>query len=197
MKKIAINAAPRTDLTKTFTKSLRKRGQVPAVIYGNEGESIPCIVSMVEIAPVIDTLVPHFIELTLEGKTYLTIINEREVQYHPVSGLIWHVDFLRISENHPIKMEIPVTFTGQENAPGLLQGGELAVKMRTLWVEALPKNMPEVIPVDVSALKLGQKITIKAAPQDNYTILNQMHIPLAVVNIPRALRSQGVTKDAE
>ena len=187
MKKVQLQGTLRKDLDKSATKSARKQGLVPAIFYGFQHENIACYLPMIDIMPLLDTIEPHFIELTLEGKKYMCIINE--VQYHPVSDIPLHVDLLHITDERTIRLDIPVIFTGE--APGILKGGELAIKKRTIAVRALPKKMPQKLTVDISALDLGDKITVSAIEKGDYTVLAQPQIPLAVIMIPRALRSKA------
>lgn len=194
MKKISLNATLRTDLRKPTTKKARKNGEVMAILYGYKQKNIACSLPMIDVNEIVDTIEPCFIELKLEGKSYRCIIND--VQYHPVSDIVLHVDLLQINEERPIRLDIPVVFEGKEKSPGLLSGGELAIKKRTVSVKALPKNMPEKLAVDVSSLNLGEKITVGEAPKGDYTIVPQPQIPLAIVNIPRALRSKEASEKA-
>ena len=193
MKKVHLQGTIRKDLHKTTTKSLRKSGHLPAIFYGFESDNIACHIPMVDILPWLDTIKPFFIELTLEGNSYDCIINE--VQYHPVNDLPLHIDLLQITNKRPIRLNIPIEFVGK--APGILKGGELAIKKRTIPVRALPKDMPEKLSVDISSLELGEKITVNAIPKGNYTILAQPQIPIANIIIPRALRSSKAAEKKE
>ncbi|MEM7361770.1 MAG: 50S ribosomal protein L25 [Bacteroidota bacterium] len=193
MKKVRLSATPRNDLSKSVTKEARKQGQVPAVLYGLHQETIHCFLPMEKLLPLLDTIEPCFIELMLEGKEYTCIINES--QFHPVSDIPLHIDLFSITNERPIRLEIPVIFKGKKESPGLLKGGELAIKKRTVTVKSLPKEMPQELTVDVSSLELGQKITVNSIEKGPYTILSQSQIPLAIVMIPRALRSKEAQKE--
>lgn len=148
---------------------------------------------MIDLLPLLDSMQPSFIELDLEGKKYKCIIND--VQYHPVSDIPLHIDLLLITDKRPIRLHIPISFQGK--APGILKGGELAIKQRTLPVRALPANMPEKLVVDISSLELGEKVTVSAVNKGEYTILTQPQIPVATIIIPRALRSKAAESEAE
>lgn len=186
MKTVHLHATPRKNLHKAATKVLRKEGYVPVMLYGFSQPNTACTLPMVDLLPLLDTITPHFIELKLDKKNYTCILNE--VQYHPVSDIPLHIDLLHITDERPIRLDIPVSFTGE--APGILKGGELAVKKRTIPVRALPKHMPEKLTIDISQLDLGDKVTVQAIPQGDYTLLTQPQVPVAVVMIPRALRSK-------
>ena len=193
MKKVRLSATPRTHLSKRVTKEARKKGQVPAVLYGLHQENIHCFLAMEELLPLLDTIEPCFIELTLQGKTYTCIINED--QYHPVSDIPLHIDLLSITNERPIRLEIPVVFEGMKQSTGLLQGGELAIKKRTVTVKALPEQMPQQLTVDISGLDLGQKVTVSAIAKGPYSVVSQPQIPLAIIMVPRALRSKEAQKE--
>jgi large subunit ribosomal protein L25 len=127
----------------------------------------------------------HFVDLTIEGAAYQCIL--QDIQFHPVSEMILHVDFLQIFADKRVKMQIPTMLIGK--APGVIQGGSLARKLRKLPILAYPKDMPAYIQVDVATLELGQMVRVRDIKIENYTILASPTIPVASVEIPRALRS--------
>lgn len=193
MKKVQLISTLREKLNPSATKSLRNDGRVPAVLYGSKTKNINLSLPMIDILPLLDTIQPSFIALTLEGKVYDCII--KEVQYHPVSDSPLHIDFLQVDESKQIRLNIPLTFTGK--APGILKGGELSVRKRTLSVRALPKDMPEKLIVDISSLELGEKAVVSKIKKGSYTILDQPQIPVVSVVIPRALRSKEAGEGEE
>jgi large subunit ribosomal protein L25 len=101
--------------------------------------------------------------------------------------MILHVDFLQIFDDRKVKMQIPTMLAGK--APGVVQGGSLAKKLRKLPVLAYPKDMPAHIQVDVASLELGQMVRVRDIATAQYTILAAPSIPVASIEIPRALRS--------
>mmetsp|Transcript_10369 Transcript_10369/g.24011 ORF Transcript_10369/g.24011 Transcript_10369/m.24011 type:complete len:170 (+) Transcript_10369:933-1442(+) len=135
----------------------------------------------------------YFVHLVIASTTYLCII--QDIQFHPVSEMILHVDFLQITDSKKIKMQIPTLLMGK--APGVVQGGNLAKKLRKLPVLAYPKNMPASIQIDVSALDLGQMVRVRDIKTENYSILALPTIPVASVEIPRALRSAASKAEEE
>ena len=191
MKKTQLQGILRKDLSNSATKAARNKGLVPTILYGFQKENISCLLPMIDLLPLLDSMAPSFIELDLEGKKYRCIIND--VQYHPVSDIPLHIDLLHITDKRPIRLHIPLSFQG--DAPGILQGGELAVKQRTLPIKALPANMPEKLLVDISSLGLGEKVTVSAISKGKYEILAQPQIPVAAIMIPRALRSKAAESE--
>ena len=133
----------------------------------------------------------HFVHLNVEGKEYQAIL--QDIQFHPVSEVILHADFLQIFEGKHVKMNIPVHFEGV--SPGVTKGGTLIKKRRHLSILALPKNMPEYINVDLSKLDFGRAIKVAEIEANNFEILDTPIASVAVVEVPRALR--GKTDEAE
>lgn len=184
MKTIEIIGYQRANLGKQSAKQLRKEANAPCVLYGGQ-EQIHFYTPMALLRDLIYTSDAHFVHITIEGASYQCIL--QDIQFHPVSEMILHVDFLQISDNKKVKMQIPIKLTGK--APGVVQGGNLTRKLRKLPVLAYPQAMPAYIPIDVSALELGQMVRVRDIKTDDYTILFAPMIPVASVEIPRALRS--------
>ena len=192
MKTIAITGHPREKLGKQAAKRLRREANALCVLYGAR-ESLPFYTPMALLRDLVYTPNAYFVHLTLEDTVYTCIL--QDIQFHPVSEMILHVDFLRISDDKKIKMQIPTALTGQ--APGVIKGGMLVRKLRALLVLAYPKDMPENIQVDVSKLELGQMVRAGELPPQRYAVLLSPTIPLASVEIPRALRSAADKAEAE
>lgn len=183
MKTIEIIGYKRANLGKADAKKLREEGNVPCVVYGAEGQ-VHFYAPMILFRPLIYTHQVYFVDLNIEGEKYQAIL--QDVQFHPVSDIILHADFLILHEGKPIKMGIPVEFTG--SAPGLLKGGKLQVKLRKVLIKALPKNMPENITLDISRMDLGDTIKIKEVEAKNFEILNSPQVTICTVAIPRLTR---------
>ena len=184
MKTIEIIGYKRANLGKSDAKKLRQDGNVPCVVYGEEGQ-IHFHAPMILFRPLIYTPEVYFVDLNIEGDVYHCIL--QDVQFHPVSDIILHADFLILHEEKPIKMGIPVEFIGR--APGIQKGGKLQVKMRKVLIKALPKNMPEKIVIDISKMELGDTIKIKDVPAENFEFLNNPRVTIAAVSIPRLART--------
>ncbi|MEM9416859.1 MAG: 50S ribosomal protein L25/general stress protein Ctc [Bacteroidota bacterium] len=184
MKTIEIIGYKRANLGKQEAKRLRQEANAPCVLYGGK-EQLHFYTPMALLRDLVYTPDAHFVHLTIEGKEYQCIL--QDIQFHPVSEMILHVDFLQIFESKPVKMQIPTQITGK--ALGVTKGGNLAKKLRKLPVTAYPKDMPTYIEVDVSGLDLGQMARVRDIKTQNYTILAAPGIPVASVEIPRALRS--------
>ena len=192
MKTLEITGYKRANLGKQEAKRLRRDANAPGVLYGGQ-EQIHFHTPMAMLKELVYTADAHFVHLHLGDKTYKCIL--QDIQFHPVSEMILHVDFLQIFEDKFVKMQIPTATIGK--APGVTKGGSLAVKLRKLPVWAYPKDMPERIQVDVSTLDLGQMTRVKDIETQNYTILASPGIPIASIEIPRALRSAASKAEEE
>jgi large subunit ribosomal protein L25 len=147
MKTIEIIGYRRANLGKSESQHLRDEGNVPCVLYGGDNQ-IHFHAPMILFRELVYTNEAHFVHLNIEGEESQAIL--QEVQFHPVSEVLLHADFLRISEDRKIKMSIPARLVGL--APGVTKGGALVQKKSALKVFAFPKDMPDHIDVDVSEL---------------------------------------------
>ncbi|WP_436516040.1 50S ribosomal protein L25/general stress protein Ctc [Ekhidna sp. To15] len=190
MKTVEIIGYKRANLGKTEAKRLREEGMVPCVVYGGDHQ-IHFYAPMILFRDLVYTDEAHFALLTIEGEPEPFEAIIQDVQFHPVSEIILHADFLQLFRGTPIKMNIPVHPVGI--APGIQQGGKLIRKVKYLQIKALPKDMPEYIEVDVSKLGLGKSIKVGELEVGEYEILNSPLVTLAGIEVPRALRG----KDAE
>jgi len=184
MKTIEIIGYQRANLGKQASKNLRNEAQVPGVLYGGK-DQVHFYTPMALLKNLVYTPQAHFISLNLEGTIYNCIL--QDIQFHPVSEVILHVDFLQIFEDKKITMHIPTVLVG--DAPGVVKGGSLAHKMKKLAVVAYPKDMPDQIQVDISTLDVGQMVRVSHIKPENYTILALPGTPVAVVETTRALRA--------
>ena len=183
MKTLEIIGYKRANLGKSESKKLREEGNVPCVIYGGE-EQVHFHAPMILFRPLVYSPEIYFVELNIEGKKFNCIL--QDIQFHPVSEMILHVDFMELHDGKPIKMNVPVKFFG--DSPGIRAGGKLMVNTRTLLVRALPKDMPESIELDISEIQLGQTIKVKEVETDNFEIQNSPQVSIASVSIPRAAK---------
>lgn len=159
-KQVKLSARPRADVGRNSVKHLRSRGVVPAVIYGHKDKPANLELNTREIAAVLKHAIGEniLVELDIAGTPKLSLI--QEVQHHPVRGDILHVDFLEVAMDEVLHTEVPVEPFGE--ADGVKNyGGLLEHSLRSLAIECLPKDLPELIRVDVSALGLNQAIHVR------------------------------------
>jgi len=192
MKSIEIIGFKRANLDSRELTRIRDEGNVPCVVYGpGLKEQIHFYSPIILFRDLIYTPEVHMVDLNIEGTIIRAIL--REAQYHPVSEMILHADFLAFSDDMPIKMEIPVNFKG--SSPGILKGGKLEVKARTLSVKGLARELPDSITVDISKLDLGKSAKVSDLKAQNFEILSNPNVTIATVGIPRALRGKKAGED--
>jgi large subunit ribosomal protein L25 len=183
MKTIEIIGYKRANLGKTEAQKLRDEGQVPCVLYGGEGQ-VHFHSPMILFRDLVYTNEAHFVHLNIEGEECQAIL--QEVQFHPVSEIILHADFLRIAEDRKIKMDIPARLVGL--APGVTKGGTLVQKKSSLKVFAFPKDMPDHIDVDVSELDFHHAIKVSDIEVSGIEFTDPKQSSVAVVEVPRAAK---------
>ncbi|MFC4874653.1 50S ribosomal protein L25/general stress protein Ctc [Negadavirga shengliensis] len=194
MKSLEIIGFKRANLDKRELDEIRDNGNVPCVVYGpGIKEQIHFHSPAILFRDLIYTPDVHMVELNVEGTIVKAIL--REAQFHPVSEVLLHADFLAFSEDKPIKMEIPVKIQG--SSPGMMKGGKLEIKSRTLLVKGLAKDLPDFIPVDISKLDLGKSIKVSELNVKDFEILNSPNVTIATIGIPRALRGKKAGEDEE
>lgn len=193
MKTIALIGTPRTELGKKSTKALRNAGLVPCVLYGGE-KNVHFSVTPKALRDLIYTNEFRTAEVEVEGQKISAII--KNVQFHPVTDVIQHVDLLELVEGKKVKAEIPIQLVGVPT--GVKVGGVLMQKIRKLKVQTTPDKLSSVIDVNVEHLALGKSIRVREVNvEDGIEIINAGGIPLASVEVPRALRSAEAKADAE
>lgn len=183
MKTIEIIGYKRANLGKVGAQRAREEGNVPCVLYGG-GEQVHFVAPMILFRELVYTNDAHFVHLNIEGEEHQAIL--QEVQFHPVSEIILHADFLQISEGRKIKMEIPIRLIGQP--AGVSKGGTLVRKKASLKGHGLPKDMPEHIDVDVTTLDFHHAIKVSDMKLPNLAFLDPKRSPIAVVEVPRAAK---------
>ena len=192
MKTVEIIGYNRANLGKAESKRLRSESYAPCVLYGGS-EQIHFYSPMILFKDVLYTPEARFVELNIEGLKKKAIV--QDAQFHPVSEMIMHVDFLELNDKKPIKMNIPIRTVG--NSPGVQNGGKLISKLRHLTVKALPGDMPEFINVDISKLKIGKTIKVGELAHEGFEILNSPLVSIASVEIPRAMRGKTTEEEEE
>ncbi|MDC0080487.1 50S ribosomal protein L25/general stress protein Ctc [Flavobacteriaceae bacterium] len=192
MKSITINGSKREHVGKVATKALRNAGKVPCVIYGGES---PVHFSAEELAfsKLVYTADAHTVVVVLEDGTKIDAVMQ-DIQFHPVSDKILHVDFFQLHPGKEINMIIPVKVEG--TAPGVKdQGGLLSRNKRKLTIRAIPKNLPDFLTADISKLKLNDSITVADLSEDTFKILHPDSQVVCQVKMSRA--SMSIDEDVE
>ena len=193
MKSISINGSQREIVGKKATKALRNAGQVPCVLYGGDK---PLHFSAPELAfkKLVYTPDAHTVAITLDSGETLNAIMQ-DIQFHPVTDRIIHIDFYQIFENKEITMEIPIRIVG--SSKGVMNGGNLRTPYRKLKVKAIPSNLPDFIEVDITPLKIGSKLYITELENDAYKFLHPDNTVVAQVRMSRNAAKAETTDEAE
>ena len=188
MKSITIQGVKREDLGKVATRNLRNAEQVPCVVYGS-GEPIHFSADEKAFKSLVYTPDAHTATIELADGAKIQAILQ-DIQFHPVTDKILHVDFYQLNEDKPVTMEVPVRLVGR--ARGLVAGGVLRFNMRKLKVRAIPANLPDEIEIDITPMRIGHKMYVESLKNENYTFA---HPDNAVVVAIRT--SRNAVKDAD
>ena len=193
MKSITIKGSKRESVGKVATKALRNAGKVPCVLYGGD-QAMHFSADELSFSKLVYTPNVYTASIELEnGDKFKAIL--KEIQFHPVSDKILHVDFYQLFDNKEITMKIPVKLTG--TSPGVLNGGSLRFTNRKLKVKALPSNLPDFISADISGLKIGSKLLISSLFNEVYTFMHPDNTVVVQVRTSRnASEDEEATEEA-
>ncbi len=149
MKTLEIKGSFRSELGKKNSRQTRKEGNVPCVIYGKE-KNIHFHAHENSFKNLVYTAEAHLVKLNIEDKEYKAVL--KDMQFHPVTDKILHADFIEIRDNKPVIINIPIKVSG--DSVGVISGGKLYIKRRTLKVKGLAEDLPEHLSIDITNLKI-------------------------------------------
>jgi len=192
MKTIEIKGSLRKELGKKDSKSVRKAGNVPCVIYGKE-QNIHFQAHENTFKNLVYSHEAHLVKLDIDGQEYNVVL--QDMQFHPVTDKIMHADFVQIFENKPVIMDVPVSITG--DAEGVKAGGKLIVKRRHLKVKGLAKDLPEDLVVDVTDLKIHHSIKVGELSFDKIELLDPKITTVVTVATSRVVLKTEEEEAAE
>ena len=181
MKSISIKGSERENVGKKATKAVRDSGMVPCVIYGGS-QPVHFQAEAKAFKSLVYTPNAHTVAIDLGGKKFDAIL--QDIQFHPVSDAILHIDFFQLSDDKEIIMEVPVKITG--TSPGVLLGGVLNLNQRRLKVKALPKNLPDFVEANISELQMGNKLYVTKLATNNFKLMHPDNTVVCQVKISRA-----------
>jgi large subunit ribosomal protein L25 len=167
MKSVEIQGTLRTEVGSKYAQAERKAGNVPCVIYGGEAP-VHFSAPILAFKSLVYTPEAKTATITVDGKTVEAVI--QDMQFHPVTDALIHIDFIQLVEGKAVTMNIPVVLNGQ--ARGVLNGGKLKMVLRTLSVRALPNELPDNIQLDITNLRIGKSIRVSDVIPAGYEILN-------------------------
>jgi large subunit ribosomal protein L25 len=180
MQEVSLSGSLREGVGKKDAKAIRNADRVPAVIYGT-GEQTHFSVKHTELHKLVYTSEVFIINLDIDGTQKQSVI--QDIQHHPVTDRIQHVDFIELQKDKKIKVDIPVNLTGRPI--GVLNGGVLTRIFRKLTVYALPENLPDAVEVEISDLKIGQTIKVGELATGNMNILQPDNAVVCGVKMAR------------
>lgn len=185
MNVVSVKAEKRQEVGSKNSKSIRREGKIPCVIYGG-GKVDYFTVEINQVKGLIYTPEFKIAEIDLDGDVQRCIV--KDLQVHPVTDEIVHIDFLRLVDDVKVKVELPLGFKGV--SPGVLGGGKLIQNMRTIKIKTTPENLVDKLYVSIEGLKLGHSVRVKDVEVgDGIEVLSAMATPVAQVAVPRALKS--------
>ena len=183
MKTFELAGEVRSEVGKKATKAVRSAEAIPCVLYGGK-ENVHFTVTESAVRKLVYSPDVFVVNLTVGGVTTTSIM--KELQFHPVTDKILHLDFLEFSETKPVVVEVPVQLLGL--AEGVKAGGKLSLETRKLKVKGLYKNIPEKIDVDVTSVGLGKTVQVGKLQVKDLEILNNKNAVVAQVKLTRAAR---------
>ena len=189
MQSITIKGSQRESVGKVATKALRNAGKVPCVLYGGD-KPLHFSADETSFKKLVYTANVYTATIELEGVTVHAIL--QDIQFHPVSDKILHIDFYQLFDDKLVTMNIPVRLVG--TSPGVINGGSLSFAKRKLSVRALPADLPDFINADISKLRIGHKLVVSQLADDKFSIL---HPETTVVVQVRTARSAVLTDEEE
>ena len=193
MKTIEIKGSLRKELGKRSSKQIRKEEAVPCVIYAKEA-NIHFQAPELSFKNLVYTHEAHLVDLNLDGKVYKAVL--QDIQFHPVSDRILHADFVQISDDKPVVIAVPVSVHG--DSVGVISGGKLSIKRRTLKVKGLPKHLPEFIDIDITDLKIHDSVKVGDLSMENIEFLDMKKAVVVTVATSRvAQKAEGEGEAAE
>ncbi len=182
MKSLTIKGSKRESVGKKATKALRNAGSVPCVLYGG-GEPLHFSADERQFKNLVYTPETHTVMIALEdGSKHEAIM--QDIQFHPVSDQILHVDFFRLFPDKEVTVSVPVKTEGV--APGIIKGGALSLNLKKLKVRAIPTNLPDAITISVDKLDLGGKVYVSEIRTDAYKLMHPDNVVIVQVKMSRA-----------
>lgn len=190
MEVLNVPAQKRVATGKKSNKDVRNSGRIPAVLYGNN-DNVNFSVVLADVKKLIYTPDFKVAELEIDGSKTKAII--KEMQFHPVTDQLMHIDFLRLIDGTPLKVEIPIRFKG--TSPGVKSGGKLIQQMRRVKIKATPENLVNELYADISSLQLGDSVRVSDLEiTGDLQIMTEGATPIGLVDVPRALKSAAAAE---
>lgn len=198
MKEIELKGTKRTETGKKATKLLRKEGLVPCNVYGEKKgenglpEALSFTVSMRDLRKIVYTPHIYVVNLVIDGESHTAVM--KELQFHPVTDQVLHVDFYEVNDQKPITIGIPVKLNGL--AQGVRDGGRINLSIRKINVTAPYQVIPEHLDIDVTSLQLGKSIKVGDLSFEGLELATPADVIVCSVKATRASRSAAAAAEA-
>ncbi len=190
MKSITIQGTKRENVGKKSTKALRDAELVPCVVYGGK-ETLNFSTEEKSFKNLVYTPEAHTVAIEVDGQTIPAVL--QDIQFHPITDKILHADFYQLSDDKPVIMEVPVRITGRSR--GVVAGGVLRQSFRKLKVKAVPANLPDEVVVDVTPLRIGNKLYVGDIKSDLYSFVHPDNAVIVAVKMSRNAMKGGAAAD--
>lgn len=197
MKEINVSGQKRTDLGKKASKALRKEGMIPCNIYGEKKDengnpiAFSFVSPMSELRKIVYTPHIYVVNINIDGESHTAIL--KELQFHPVTDALLHVDFFEVNDQKPITIGIPVKLNGL--AQGVRDGGRMNLSIRKINIKAPYQQIPEHLDIDVTGLKLGKSIKVGMLSFEGLEIVTSKDV--VVCSIKSTRQSSASSSDEE
>ena len=189
MKTFELTGTPRSEYGKKAAKAFRKENLVPCNLYGN-GENVTFVVTVDDVRKLIYTPDTMAVALTIGETKKMAVV--KELQFHPVTEELFHIDFLEVTEKKPVTVAIPVQLVG--HAEGVKAGGKLSLEMKKLKVNGIYTEIPNRVEIDVTNLGLGKKIAVADVQLEGLKLMNPADACVAQVKATRASQQAAAGK---
>lgn len=186
MQEVSLSGSLRQSVGKKDAKALRNAGRVPAVVYGGNQE-IHLSVNSIDLEKLVHTPVVSVVNIDIDGNKVKSVI--QEVQYHPVTDKPVHVDFIELDDNRKVKVEIPINLIGRPI--GVMNGGKLSQVFRKLKVYALPGELPDMIDIDISGVRIGGKVRVGDLADKGLEFLHNDQAVICMIKMARGAVDTG------
>lgn len=191
MKTASLSGSPRESVGKKDAEALRDQHRVPGVLYG-KGEQHHFHVDEIKLGKLVISPDVYRVELDIDGAKHDCIF--QDVQFHPVTDRIVHFDMLELSEDKPVRVDLPLRKTGA--SPGVIAGGRLELQFRRIPVRGLAKDLPEYVTVDISGLEIGDIARVRDLKVENCEVLlNDSQLVAAVKRTRAAMSAAAASED--
>ena len=197
-----VNAESRSDQGKGASRRLRREGKIPGVIYGAGKDPLAISLDHNEMVHHLENeaFYSHILDVNLDGKPEQAIL--KDMQRHPAKPIIMHVDFLRVDAKQKLRVNVPIHFINEDKAPGVQEGGLVTHSMTEVAVLCLPKDLPEYIEADLSALEMDATFHMSDMKvPEGVELVELAHgeghdQTVAAIHMPRAAKEEEVVAEA-